>query len=221
MSQVDPMTGLPVQPRKGMSGWGKFFLVMAIGSGLMVVVCCGVAGVMMYGGYRMFADAFSQDPAVVRQVADSITAIDVPEGFEPKFSVNMRVPTTNQVLFTCSVFGEQQEQGTLILAQFNSEVASGDDPEALHEQLKEFQPYRDANQQEEIEITKTEEREYTVRGQPARFMISQGKGQKTGKEYVRVLGKFPGKEGPALLALLEEADQYDEAALVKMLESIR
>lgn len=202
-----------------MSATSKLLVVLGIGGGLVAVVCCGVLGVFIWGGYQM-SQSVSTDPAVVRQTTGEITQIEIRSDFEPQAAINLRIPVVDKLILRSAVYSHPEGHGWLVLAQIDPEIG-GHDPERMHDSLKNFSEFRDAEHHEEIEFGPPEEREFTVRGQPAKFLIARGKGAQSGKEYVRALGAFPGKSGSALLAFFIEADKFHEDELKQMLDSIK
>ena len=90
-------------------------------------------------------------------------------------------------------------------------------------QLKSFlsEQKRQQNQERRLEVTHSEERELEINGAPAKFEIVEAKDKETGKEYRSVSGTFHGKSGIAGLLLEIPAEEFDEAAVEKLLESIK
>lgn len=219
--------GMYPPPRQGMPTWAKVLLALGVTAGIGMVLCCGVMGVVMYGGYKMAAEAVSTDPQVVVQRANEIAKMEMLDGYQPKFSINMRVPVTDKTLAKCAGFTRESVHGLLLLGQVSRDVVS-DNPEAIYMHL---QTFLDPGQHSgDMEIDSREEREFTVRGQAAKFEIARGKVHDTGSqgdsdepvEFVRMLGSFPGAgDEPALLMLFVKANEFDEAAAEKMLASIQ
>lgn len=212
-------------PKQGMAGWAKVLLVLGVLGGIGMVVCCGIFGVMMYGGYQMAANAISADPQVIQQRAQEIANVEIIEGYQPKLSVDMKVPVTGQMLAKCALFARDDVHGMLLLGQVSREMVS-DDPKQIYQHLREFlQNEVDADN---MNVDSTEEREFMVRGEPAKFEVVRGtatvkkNNEEETVEFVRMLGSFPGEgDQPAILMLFEKADSFDEAAAEKMLSSIK
>lgn len=212
-------------PRQGMPTWAKVLLVLGVMGGIGMIVCCGIFSVMMYGGYQMASNAFSTDPQVVAQRAQEIAQIEIMEGYQPKLSVDMKVPVTNQLLAKCALYARDEVHGVLLLAQAGREMV-GDDPQQIYKHVREF--LQEEVQADNMDITSTEEREFAVRGEPAKFEMARGtttvkkNNEEKTVEFVRLLGSFPGQgDQPAILMLVEKADTFDEAAAEKMISSIQ
>lgn len=211
-------------PRQGMPGWAKILLALGIVAGIGMVVCCGITGVMMYGGYQMAANALSTDPQVVIQRANEIAEMEVIDGYQPTFSVDITVPVTKQSVTKAAGFTRDTNHGILILGQVSRDMV-GDDPQQIYLHLHTF--LDGEHRPDDLETTTTEEREFMVRGEPARFEIARGKRKNKNDpeetaEFVRMLGSFPSKSGdPAIVMLVEEAEGFDAAAAEKMIASIK
>jgi len=74
--------------------------------------------------------------------------------------------------------------------------------------------------QRELTITKTEEKEFTINGQKVKFDFSEGT-DKSDKKFHQVQGVFAGNKGPAFFFLQIASESYNEAEIVKMIESIK
>jgi hypothetical protein len=72
-----------------------------------------------------------------------------------------------------------------------------------------------------LEVKSSEEREFTIRGQPVKLTFAEGEDVSSSTGYHQVSGQFAGKNGPATLILQLEDAAWDEAAVVEMLESMR
>ena len=70
------------KPPKKSSGMKTVIIVLAIVGGVGVLACGGC----MVGSVLLFRNAVSDDPVTVRETAQGISEIDVPQEFEPMFS---------------------------------------------------------------------------------------------------------------------------------------
>ena len=70
-----------------------------------------------------------------------------------------------------------------------------------------------------VSVTETETRQIAIGGEQVPFEFS--KGTSNGKDVRMVSGVVRGKRGPVMLQLVVPEAQYDEAAVIQMLESIK
>ena len=72
---ANPQWSLQSPPKAGMKGSTKVLIGLAIGFGLLCVLCCGIFGGLGYYLKR----AASHDPQTVRQVTESMVQMEIPE----------------------------------------------------------------------------------------------------------------------------------------------
>jgi hypothetical protein len=103
-------------PRKpGMSTGAKVVIILLVVFGVLVVVCCGgVIGIGMFAK-KAVTDMFSEDPTVVAAKTEEITEIEIPEGFEPAGSFDMKIPVADQRMFLWTAYEDEESGSTLML----------------------------------------------------------------------------------------------------------
>jgi hypothetical protein len=203
----------PQQPQKqGMSTAAKVLLILGIVGGICALLCCGGAFFFFWKAKDALQNAVTMAPEAVRERTAQIVKIDVPPGFEPFQALDMVF--MRWVLYTKG----QNQEGVLMLMEFGNQM--------MGNQQQQRQQMRDALRQQqrgggmgELQAQETESREYTVKGEKVSFEFVKGTNRQ-GQAMREVTGSFPTRNGVAMLMLLVPEDDYDEAAVVKMIESI-
>jgi hypothetical protein len=204
-------------PQKG--GGSKVMLGVGIGCGIVLLLCCGV-GVAVY---MTFQSAFQieTDPGKAAAIAQSITDLEAPAGFNPQMSMSIKVPFANKKVMTMSVYTGPNNKGSLIVAEFGEEMA-GNNPEQMRMQMEQSMRQQQQGQGAQKLQLEGEPREVktTIRGQESTFTIQKGKGE-NGEEFYQVQGSFQGKGGPAFVLGQFPADQIDEEKTEAFVRSIK
>jgi hypothetical protein len=215
---MNPYDELPPE-RPGMSGGTKVLLTLGIGCGVFAVLCCGALGVGIYMGVQMFRSSITNDPPRVQSIAEEICEIEIPEALSPTIACDVtHYPLIGQVYPTWAVFTDAGDESFLALGQFSELLGSDEDMQSR---------FRDALRQsrrkewEEVEIAQSEVREREIRGEPARFRISQGVGRDTHNEYWQAEGRMRGKGGPAVLRLRLKSPAFTKDDAIKVIDSIK
>ena len=115
-----------------------------------------------------------------------------------------------------AVFSPDQtnQSRMLMLMQMKMEGAN----EAQMEQQMKMQASQQGMNQD-ITVESSETRTFTIDGQEQDFVFAVGT-NRAGDTVHQVTGVFPGKDGTAMLMLMEDDAHWDEAAVEKMIESI-
>ncbi len=204
-------------PQKG--GGSKLLLGIGIGCGLVLLLCCG-------GGVALFligksAVQIETTPAQVSTVAQGITDMDVPAGFEPKMSMSMKVPFANKKIMTMAFYTGPNEKGMIMVADFGQEMA-GNNPEQMKLQIE--QSLRQQQQGEGAQNLQMEgeakEVKISVRGQESTFTIQKGKAPNE-EEFLQIEGTFLGKDGPGVLIGQFPASDFSEEDAEAFVKSIK
>jgi hypothetical protein len=208
----DPQYDEPFQPeppqKRGMSSGTKVLIILLCVFGGMALLCCG--GVV-YFAYKV-RNAVSEDPAVVRSVANDIAEIDIPPKFEPVASMNFSMVMKMRF----AIFQTPGKTGTLMLMEMAVPNASEEDMKQSMSQQGQGQNMRD------LVVKKTETKTFKVRGKDVTFYFSEAVDEKTKAPYRKVHGTFPGKDGGAVVLVLQVPEkEYNEGEAVKMIKSIK
>jgi hypothetical protein len=202
--------------KKGMSGCTKLLIVFGILGAICVALCCGVS---IY--FKNYAEGMvSEEPSVVKENTDKITDINIPDGLEPKMSMNMTIPVVGTEFMRMVVYSDQSRSNSLILAGFSKEYIQGQDGQNLDQQFKGELNKHDQGT-EEINVTKSEELQRTIRGKEATFVLAEGEGRNSKTPRLRVEGNFEGKIGPSMILINVDADDYSREELIKTIDSIK
>lgn len=225
---------------------GIAIITIAFLAGVMLLVCGGVAGFVAWEDssrppvpkealVRM-PNGRSTEPAEVRLVAGTIAGIDLPEGFEPVDAENMHV--MRKVAF----IKKSSEGAVLKLARLDSQKMPEFDPRKLEQDPHAQESYLEMKAQFEkrefasvsemvengsdltetaIEAPEGTERELTIAGENAVFRFQNGILKRTEKPVWKVSGVFKTARGRVALVYTIPAAEYDEEAVVRMIESIR
>jgi hypothetical protein len=199
------------EPKPGMSTGMKVLIILLCVGGLGFLLCCG--------GIFYFASKvdmeFNDDPTVIRKVTAEIVDIEIPDLFEPKASVSMNVFVVEMKMV---VYGAKDEKGILMITEMDTPTAEGNEQQqAQMRKSMQQQNFGEKN----LTTKRSESREFEVRGETVKFQFAEAEDEASGTAYRQVTGAFPGKEGNTFLMLQIEEEQYDEEAVVKMLESIK
>lgn len=199
--------GQPIAEKKsGCSTTMLWIFAIVGGLGVLgVVVCCG-------GGYLLFRNAFSEDPATIRQVTESITEIELPERYPPLFSMKIPIFGVKMV-----AYGKQGSNGPMVMMMAFPKSMAGNE-EKMRQQMK--QQMQQQGQQHNVRVEgEAEEETYTIRGQERRVAINRGVTE-DGMKVVQVQTTFTAKEeAPAFFMMIVPEETWDEEELEGILES--
>lgn len=216
-------------PRKkeGLSTTVKVLLIVGGVGTLFILLCCGGA-FLLVGRFenilkeqginlRDFAEnAHVTDPDAIRERTQKIVKIEIMPGFEPQQAVDIVVMKFVQ-------YGKANDANSvLMLMAFSNKFTGGQKP-TQDEMLNAFRQQQ-ARQGDaagnNVAVQETETRELMVRGQKVAFQFIKGINETTGAVVREVLGSFPTQNGIGMLMLVVPEDEYDEPAVLKMIDSI-
>lgn len=197
----------------GMSTTTK--VILAIG-GLFCVallVCCGIA--MWFGNKAVntIAESTTENPAEIQSIADSIASIQIPEVYQPQTGVDFDLGFSMQMAIFSRNAGGQQ--GAVVLMQMAAPGQQND--EQMKAQFR--QQMQQSGQNQEITVESSETRTFTIDGEECDFEFVAGTDQ-SGNPVRQVMGVFPGRGGAAFLVVFESEEDWDEEAVVELIESI-
>lgn len=201
-------------PRK--VGGSTIWMVLGIGCGLVLLLCCGGGVAMFYVGRN--AMNFTQDPGQIAQRAGEIADLDVPDGFKPEMAMSMQVPFSGQRIMTMVGYSAPNQEGGLFLAEAGQ--FAGADPEQMRAQM-ESSMQQQGRQVKQLRVIESREVEVEIRGKPATFRIQKAEDTQSKQEYVQVQGSFEGKGGPAVLVGQLKSGDFTEDDAEKLVRSIK
>jgi hypothetical protein len=200
----------------GKTGCGtKMFAVIGVGFAVVCVVACA-------GGYFMWQkvkNAVTDDPAKVQEISESVVDLDVPEGFEPQFGMDLKVAGQGM---TMAVYVEKKSQGSMWVMSISTPY----DPatanvENVKRDMENQQQQQQGQKQKVIELEEQEEIEKDVNGRLGKFLVGRGKDE-AGVDHIQVLGIFESKSKEmGMLNLVIPEEQMDMEAGRKLVESVR
>lgn len=226
MSQDDIFQVEP--PRKKSSGSNKLLIGLAIGCGGMMLLCCGGIAVLGWFGHKMAKEMISQDPVVVVEKTREITDVDIPDGFTPMMSMDMKVPFTGQRLIIMTTYVDKESQSnSLVFMQGDEKMGGVNSRQQFEMQMRQSidqQGQQGQQRRENLIVQESEGFVHEVRGVETTFQIATAKesktGEESGKEYWQVSGAFKGKSGPAFVFLTVEKEKMTREEIEAFIESI-
>jgi hypothetical protein len=195
--------------KKGSSSTTKVLVIVLVGGGLAVALCCG--GVFWFGK-SMFDKVMITDPAAVRTRAAAIADITIPQTYEPQMAMDM---SAVGLPMTMCMFARGAGEGAVMLMEMSGPAGS---PEQMKQQFQ--QGMQQQGQNQELNVTSTETRTYAINGEEYEFEFVQGTRKQDNVAMRQVMGVIPGKAGAAFLMAFDTEENWDEAAITGMIESM-
>lgn len=196
-------------PKQGMSTGVKVLLILMGFGGLCLILCCGG----IYWAIQKAEFKMTEKKEDIIGIQKEITEISIPESFKPQAGVSMNMLGTSVRM---AIYEAKSRQGALVLMSL---AIPNDGMVDMEQEFRKSMKQQNQNQRE-LTITKTEEREFTINGQKVNFDFSEGT-DKNNTKFHQVQGVFAGNKGPAFFFLQIAADKYDDAEVMKMIESIK
>lgn len=183
-----------------------------------MALCCGVLGLGVY----TFATMASDDPVRIVEVRRGIAELEIPEEFTPSASFDLVLPIVDRRVATWVLYEGRDEHSALILAELGPDVSANADLDQLIEKLDEFLAQGGADR-DDVEVEESERLQLLIRDEQAEFVLARGKPEQRDddRQYWLVTGKFRGRDGPAVLLMIVDAETLDRQQIVEMIESIR
>jgi hypothetical protein len=212
--------------KQGMSSTAKVLLILGAIAGVGLLACCG-GGV--YFGFKAkdvfqeFAkNAISSDPAVIRQRTQEIVHIDIPEGFEPSQSLQFSMMN---VAMKQVVYQRKGSGGSMLMIMETNQPMQGANTKQQREQMLRAMRQQQGQQpdqlNDELNEENSETREFTINGEKVPFEFIKGTGTDNARAFRQVVGIFRVKSATVMVMLMVPEGEYDEPAVVRMIESIQ
>lgn len=190
------------------TNWGKIILILLGVGTVSLALCCGV-------GYYFFSSAIKMDPVKIVEMQKEIVEIDVPQGMQPNMGVNMNFMgfmtmkmvmynpgnTTSMMLMEMQIAGQTEEQ----MKQAFSQQASQQQNQA------------------QFRVESSETKTIKIDGVDREFLFAKGTLTPQGGKPTparMITGLFPSKTAMGFIVYSIDETNYDEAAVIKTLESI-
>ena len=189
---------------------------------LCFVVCCGGAGVVAWrfgdAAKKFVTDLTTTDPDEIRRQTAAMVDIDIPDEYQPMQGMNM--VAVRMVMYQTPAT-QDGSQGMLMLMEMAMQQF-GANAKQQEQELRKSMKQQHANQG--YTSSKSETREIEIRGEKVPFEFVEGTNAGTPgqeKKTHMITGVFRGKRGPVMLQLMIPDEDYDEDAVMKMLQSIK
>jgi hypothetical protein len=200
-----------VEPQKNSSGLKIFLWIIAIVGGLGLLTCGGCVAI----GVWFAKDAMVTDPAKVAELADTITTITPPAGYQPQMGMNIKWVGMRMVIYS----GEEgDEQRMMMLMALPASAGGGE--EQMRQQMD--TQMKQQGKGKDLEISDREERSYLICGKETPVTVAKGTDNQ-GQEFRQITAVFEAKDGsPAMFMMMmpeEEWSSGGEAAMEATLAS--
>ncbi|NNJ28107.1 hypothetical protein [Alienimonas chondri] len=210
-------------PKKGVGTAVKVIVGLLVGGGLLALLCCG--GLF----WELSASGFTNPdvtPAGVRAKTDEMLVIDIPDDFTPEISMGGEMPFARWMgdfRMDLAAYGVPGG-GQLMLMKLRIPNEGGD-RQQMEAQMRQSMDQNSNNNGVRVDVTTTETRTLTTAdGRDVEWQFSEGTGRsQQGADlgaYHEIKGTFADGTDVYILQLMIADDEYDEAEIVSMLESI-
>lgn len=205
---VDTEKNRPVA-KPARSVWGMVFSTVFGGFTLFLCLACGI-------GLYSFRPVINPDPAAAVKVQEAALDIQIPRMiFEPKGTIDWNVAFILQM--RGAYFEHTKADGEIVLLHADSRFFSS--PELVEHVRKTLLDKGGTGvplKRDEVVF-----RELIIQNQSVKFRFEKGRSPTNDKPYYVVDGVVQGKTGQVLIGIRLEADAWDEAQMMGMLESIK
>lgn len=200
----------------------KTILIITGVVAVCLLLCCG-GGLMVAwkaaDAFKTFAqNMVISDPDEIRKQTAEMVDIEIPASFQPHQGMNM--VAVRFVMYETDA-NKDGSTGMLMLMEMATQQF-GVNPQQQEQELRKSMQQQQAGQG--FTSSKSERREIEIRRQTVPFDFVEGTttlapGQE--KKTHMISGVFKGKRGPVMLQLMLPDEDYDEEAVMKMLQSIK
>jgi len=215
----DPYVSPQTVEKPGMSSGAKLLLILGILFLLCVVVCCGGLAIVGWQARAYMEDAVSTDPAVIDQRRAELLDVQVPEGFRPEMSIDMKVPMTDSRLMTIVAY-EESAGNTFVLVGIG-DILSDMPEEQMEQEIDKSLRQQGIGQPEAGVDWEVAEKEFTIGDKPSTFTYRTAKNEEGEPTRFHVTGTVDGKRGPVLIVLTVDAETMSEEEIDQVIESIK
>lgn len=198
---------------EGMGTTAKVVLIILGAGALLLLVCCGVGAWWGKGMVDQFKDSMTEDPAKIAEVTSSIVDITIPEAYSPQMAMNFAMFGVQMKMCAYSRTGDAG--GVLIMEMSGPQMGNR---AQMKQQFQ--QSLRQQGRNQDLQVESSVTRTFTINGEECDFEFIKGKNTQNNQEMRQVMGVIPGKTGAAFLMVFETEENWDEAAIVRMIESM-
>lgn len=195
-------------PRRPLSTGTKVLLTLGVAFGVLMLLCCGVAG---WFGYQI-QRGFSPDPQEIARIRSEIVRdIRIPEELQPRLGMDLPFFGVKASLY----IGDRPGAGGEMLLLLR--VPPGVDPHEVRFQVEEAM----GQDHQHFDMQPPETKRIRIEGEEVEFQFARGKDRQSGAEVRQVLGVLTGPEGPIMILMVVGEKVWDEERVVRILESIK
>jgi hypothetical protein len=141
------------------------------------------------------------EPAKIAELANTITNITPPEGYNPQMGMNIKMVGMRMVMYSGDAAGTQRMMMLMALP-----ASAGGGEEQMRQQMD-----RQMQQQgkgRDIQVSDREERTYQIRGKDTPVTIAKGTDNQD-KEIRQITAFFEAKDGsPAMFMMMMPEDEW-------------
>lgn len=202
-----------------------FRAALILGSAFLVF--CGVIALYAVVSGYVLPQGLTEDKAEVLARASAIASIDLPPGFEPTAAFSLKLPLIGRRVFSWASFDapsqHENADNRVIIGQFGENTAVlGVDQLSTRLDAAVLEQQNDNHIREMVDVEKDSRKKVAIKlpVETADFYFERGRGTVSDVEYIVCKGQFTSKGGVGVIIVRALADEYDEAALRRMLESI-
>lgn len=184
-------------------------IIIGIVAGILVlclITCVAAFLFLRIAGSRV-SESVAQDPVAVETTVNEIVDFDLPAGFQPQSSLDL-------LGMKMAMYQNDANNNFMVVMQLP--IAAGQDTIEQMQQAFERNTGRNFSNMKVIE-----QRDLTVRGQPAKMIISEGLEGESNTPIRQMLVAFEGSGGTAMITVFGPSDSWDQDTYDRMVESIR
>ncbi len=195
-------------PRRPLSTGTKVLLTLGVAFGVLMLLCCGVAGWFGYQVHR----SVSPDPQEINRIRGEIVReIKLPEEFQPRLGMDIPFFGVKASLY----IADRPAGGGKLLMLLR--VPPGVDPQEIRFQVEQAM----GQDRQHFDMQPPETKRVRIEGKEVEFQFARGKDRQTGDEVRQVLGVLAGPEGPVMILMVVGEEGWDESQVLEILESIK
>lgn len=215
----DPYVNPQAVEKQGMSSGAKLLLILGILFLLCVLLCCGGIGVLMYQASSYMKDAFTNDPVKIDQRRAELLDIEIPEGFAPEVSIDMKVPMMDSRLMTIVAYSGGAGNSLVLVGV--GDMLSDMSKEDMEREIEKSLQQQGLGQPSPGAEWESEDKEFQIGGKPVIFNYRTVKNEDGEPTRFHVTGTVDGKRGPVLVTLTADAKTLSEDQIDQVIKSIK
>ena len=208
-----------------MSSTAKVLLVLGAIAGAGLLACCGgmaFVGWKFQGIAKNFAENITtSNPDEIRARTAKIVHIDIPDEFQPMQAFDL-------IVMKQMIYGKKGNGSMVMIMEINQPMQGAPDAatakqqrQELLRQMRQQQAQQAGQMNTELAEVSSETREFEIGSEKVPFDFIKGTAANGGTPTRQVVGMFAGRQGTVMLMLMVPESDYDEEAVIKIIESIR